>query len=236
MQINEAIILAGGLGTRLRSAVPDLPKCMAPVAGRPFLAYLIDYFTRKGIEKFIFSLGYKHEVIESFLESNYPTLPKEYAVEHEPLGTGGAIKLACGLASASDLLILNGDTYFGIDNVQLSNFHASNRADCSLALKPMQKFDRYGVVDLHADNMVKSFKEKQYYDQGLINGGVYALNRSSFLQQDLPTKFSFEKEYLESAKHRLFGLVQDDYFIDIGIPADYDRAQTELVDAVNERK
>lgn len=222
----ECIILAGGLGTRLRSAVPNLPKCMAPVAGKPFLAYVIDYFHKQGIQQFIFSLGYMHEVIEQFLQAQYPQLDIQTTIEKEPLGTGGAIKLACGKARQKDVLVLNGDTIFTIRLNQLAAFHTSHAADCTLSLKPMQHFDRYGVVELAADQTIKDFREKQYYEAGYINGGVYALNVASFLQEPLPEKFSFEKDYLERRYHqrKMYGLVQDAYFIDIGIPADYEKA------------
>jgi D-glycero-alpha-D-manno-heptose 1-phosphate guanylyltransferase len=226
----ECIVLAGGLGTRLRSAVPDLPKCMAPVAGRPFLSHVIDYFRQQGVDRFIFSLGYMHEVIEAFLSVQYPTLAVQYSIEEEPLGTGGAIKLACNKATQKDVLILNGDTIFKIQLNQLSAFHSSKAANCTLALKPMQDFDRYGVVELAADHAVQNFREKQYYASGYINGGVYMLDVPSFLQESLPEKFSFEKDYLEKRypAGKIYGLVQDEYFIDIGIPEDYERANIEL--------
>ncbi|WP_208420121.1 nucleotidyltransferase family protein [Paraflavitalea devenefica] len=228
--IKECIILAGGLGTRLRSAVPDLPKCMAPVAGRPFLSYVIDYFHQQGIERFIFSLGYMHEAIETFLHTQYPDLNVACTIEEEPLGTGGAIKLACSKALQRDVLVLNGDTIFTIQLEQLSAFHYSHAADCTLSLKPMQQFDRYGVVELATDQHISSFREKQYYDAGYINGGVYALQVPSFLQEGLPAKFSFEKDYLEKlyAQRKIYGVVQDEYFIDIGIPADYEKANREF--------
>src|SRR4051794_16872574 len=110
--VKEAIVLAGGLGTRLREAVPDLPKCMAPVAGRPFLSWVIDHLRMQGIERFIFSLGYKAEMIEAYLQKNYPTLDYTSVVEEEPLGTGGAIQLAIHRSGAENLLIANGDTLF----------------------------------------------------------------------------------------------------------------------------
>jgi D-glycero-alpha-D-manno-heptose 1-phosphate guanylyltransferase len=229
--IKECIILAGGLGTRLRSAVPDLPKCMAPVAGKPFLSYVIDYFKQQGIERFIFSLGYKHEAIESFLQSRYPGLSIAVAIEEEPLGTGGAIKLACAKALEQNVLILNGDTIFTIQLDQLATFHTSHKADCTLSLKPLQHFDRYGVVELAADQSINSFLEKQYYASGLINGGVYTLQVSSFLQESFPDKFSFEKDYLEKLyrQRNMYGVVQDQYFIDIGIPEDYEKANREFI-------
>src|SRR6201990_1043710 len=107
--IREAIILAGGLGTRLRDAVPDLPKCMAPVAGRPFLFYVINALRMQGIEQFIFSLGYKHEIIEAYLADQFASLDYQCTIETEPLGTGGAIKLACSKATEKNVVIANGD-------------------------------------------------------------------------------------------------------------------------------
>ena len=228
--IKEAIILAGGLGTRLRTVVSDLPKCMAPVAGKPFLFFVIEYLKKQGVDQFIFSLGYKSEMIIDYLNEQYPNLHKQYSIEEEPLGTGGAVKQACSFATEKNVLILNGDTLFKIDVEELSAFHNQCGADCTLSLKPMQDFDRYGVVELDHDHSIASFNEKQKYRNGLINGGVYALNTAGFLQEELPQKFSFEKDYLEQYfdKRKMVGLVQDEYFIDIGIPEDYERAQKEL--------
>lgn len=226
----EAIILAGGLGTRLRSAVPDLPKCMAPVAGKPFLHFVIDYLQRSGVDRFVFSLGYLHEVIETFVQENYPAMDCDFSIESEPLGTGGAIKHACGKATSENVLVLNGDTMYTINPLKLLDFHQQQHAACTLSLKPMQQFDRYGVVEIDKENHIRSFREKQFYEQGLINGGVYALNVMRFLSLDLPAKFSFEKDYLEKYvnSEKMMGLVMDKYFIDIGIPEDFNRANLEF--------
>lgn len=233
--IKQAIILAGGLGTRLRSVVSDVPKCMALVNGRPFLHYLIQLLEKNGIEDFIFSLGYLNELIETYLRENYSSLSYSISLETEPLGTGGAIRLACSTMSEQNVLVCNGDTFFKIDVDLLDKFHKEKNAECTLCLKPMENFDRYGVVELNTDQSVKSFKEKDFYTKGLINGGVYVLDVSRFLKNELPEKFSFEKEYLEKnvqsdkSKSRLFGLIQDAYFIDIGIPEDYNKAQKDFV-------
>lgn len=228
--MKEAIILAGGLGTRLRDAVPDLPKCMAPVAGRPFLFYVINYLRSQGIEKFIFSLGYKYEVIEDYLHAHFGTLTYQTVIEEEPLGTGGAIQLALTKATEKNVVVTNGDTLFNVNIQEAAHFHLHQQAACTLVLKPMQHFDRYGVVELGKDNLVSKFNEKQYYTEGTINGGLYILNVASFLEEEFPDKFSFEKNYLESlyTQRRMYGQVQDAYFIDIGIPEDFQRAQTEL--------
>lgn len=230
MSITQSIILAGGLGTRLRSAVSELPKCMAPVNGKPFLAFVVDHLKKEGISKFIFSVGYKHEAIVEFVNKEYGSSGIDFSIEEEPLGTGGAIKLACKKSSHQNVLVVNGDTLFKVKLDSLNSFHEKNNADCTLSLKPMQNFDRYGVVELNKDNSIRDFKEKKYYENGLINGGIYALNVPNFLKEELPDKFSFEKDYLEKNvnQRKLFGVIQDDYFIDIGIPEDYERAKREL--------
>ena len=175
-----------------------------------------------------------HEMIEDFLKENYQELNYTISLEEEPLGTGGAIQLACTKTSQKNVLICNGDTLYKIDCHTLSKFHEEKNAACTLSLKPMTHFDRYGVVELNEDHSIKSFKEKQFYESGLINGGVYALNVNKFVKEYLPAKFSFEKDYLEknvgskNQKASLFGQVQDEYFIDIGIPQDYERAQKEF--------
>ncbi len=233
--IKEAIILAGGFGTRLRSVVSDQPKCMAPVNGKPFLFYLINFLQAGGVEKFILSVGYLHESIEDYLQENYSPLDYKISLESEPLGTGGAIKLACEKSVEQNVLACNGDTLFKINLRELTDFHKTKNSACSLSLKPMENFDRYGIVELNENDSIKSFKEKKFYTSGLINGGVYALNVGSFKNENLPEKFSFEKDYLEknvsstSNPQKLFGIVQDKYFIDIGIPEDYERAQKELI-------
>ena len=226
----QAIVLAGGLGTRLRSVVSDLPKCMAPVAGRPFLFYVINWLRLKGVEKFIFSLGYKHEIIEKYLNDQFSTLNYQCSIEEEPLGTGGAIQLACQKATEKNVIVVNGDTLFKINGKEVFNFHIEHVAECTLALKPMNDFDRYGVVELNNNAVVSNFKEKQFYESGLINGGVYVLNVENFLAKKFPAKFSFEKDYLEQyyRQGKIGAIVQDNYFIDIGIPEDYSRVQEEL--------
>jgi len=225
--INECIILAGGLGTRLRNAVPNLPKCMAPVAGRPFVTWVVDYLVQQGISHFIFSLGYRHEDITDYFSNHYNQLNISWSIEAEPLGTGGAIKLACSKAKGDNVIIVNGDTFFRVNMATLAAFHEQHEAHCTLCLRPMQQFDRYGVVEINeTTHAVQSFREKQFYKEGLINGGVYALNIPAFMSENLPEKFSFEKDYLEKfyTARRMYGLVQDGYFIDIGIPEDYEKA------------
>ena len=228
--MKEAIILAGGLGTRLRSVVADLPKCMAPVNGKPFLAYVIAYLKKQGIEHFIFSLGYMNEPIIDFLKHDFPRLHFTASIEDEPLGTGGAIKQAITFAEGENVLVTNGDTLFETNVDSVEKFHHKMQAECTLSLKPMKNFERYGVVETDDTGRITSFKEKQYYAAGLINGGLYILNKRAFLGKDLPVKFSFEKDYLEKffSSGKMYATAQDEYFIDIGIPEDFQKAQREF--------
>jgi D-glycero-alpha-D-manno-heptose 1-phosphate guanylyltransferase len=228
--INEVIILAGGLGTRLKPVLSDLPKSLAPVAGRPFLAYLLDFAKKQGIDKFIFALGYKTELIETFVRQYLPGGSYIFSVEEEPLGTGGALYKACQQVTGLSTLVFNADSFFGVSLLHLSIIHELRRAACTLALKPMKNFDRYGAVELD-NQIITGFTEKKYHATGLINGGIYALSKEAFLKKKFPPVFSFEQDYLqkEYTNRDIYGLVSDQYFIDIGVPEDYQLAQRELI-------
>ena len=228
--INECIILAGGEGKRLQSVFPNQAKCMAPVNGNPLLYYIIEHLINQEIEKFIFALGYKSKSVIDYLNEQYPKINIQFSVEELPLGTGGALKKACEKAKQKTVLVVNGDTLFSIDVNKLIAFNSMCGADCTLSLKPMQNFERYGTVELAADYSIITFTEKQYTKSGLINGGVYAMHVPNFLKEDLPVQFSFEKDYLENyySKRKMYGMVQDEYFIDIGTPEDYENAKVEL--------
>lgn len=226
----ECIVLAGGLGTRLRGAIGDFPKCMAPVNGKPFLHYIFTYLQQQGCKRVILSLGYKHEVITEWLkEHNWP-FEISHVIEHEPLGTGGGIQLAMREAKEENVAVLNGDTMFQADLDDMLAFQKHMGAEASLALKEMKDFDRYGVVKLDNRYVITQFEEKQQRESGLINGGVYIINKKSFLDKGLPEKFSFEKDYLEAfvSEGKLYGYKNDGYFIDIGIPQDYEQAQEDF--------
>jgi D-glycero-alpha-D-manno-heptose 1-phosphate guanylyltransferase len=230
MSTTTAIVLAGGLGTRLRSVVSELPKCMAPVNGRPFIDYVIRYLLQYKINRFVFSVGYKADAIIHHIQTNYPDLDVHFAIEEEPLGTGGAIHFALQYVQDENTFILNGDTIFEADLFAMEAMHLSTQADCTLVLKLMRDFDRYGVVTIDSAGKVTGFQEKKYYDAGLINGGIYLFNKNKFLQKEFPPIFSFEKNYLETffSIDSIYGFESNAFFIDIGIPEDYERAQTLL--------
>jgi len=218
----EAIVLAGGLGTRLRTVISEIPKPMAPIDEKPFLEYILKYLSNNGIKKIILSVGYKWEVIKEYFGEKYKDIELVYNIEKEQLGTGGAIKDSLKLTNRDEIYVLNGDTFFDID---LSKMKIEDNL-VEIALKEMKDFDRYGVVEIDENKYIKNFKEKTYYKHGLINGGIYLLKREIFDDFNLPKKFSFEK-FLEDNFQNLKakGKVFNNYFIDIGIPEDYEKAK-----------
>jgi D-glycero-alpha-D-manno-heptose 1-phosphate guanylyltransferase len=232
MKLRELMILSGGSGTRIREQIPGIPKTLAPIGNKTFIDYLLRYHIKNGIDRFIFCLGQFQEQMIGHLEKNHPELEKVYVCEPLPLGTGGAIKNALPQTRDNTVLVVNGDTYFAIQTGKAAAFHHMCGAECTLILKSMNDVQRYGRVELGNDYRVRGFEEKGNKKQGLINGGAYILNKKMFLENTLPDRFSFEKEYLENrfGSRRIFGVKQDGYFIDIGIPDDLARAQTEIID------
>ncbi len=228
---HETIVLAGGLGTRLRGVIGEIPKCMAPVGGQPFLHWLFRYLEQQGCARAVLSLGYRHEVVLDWLEGKAFPFAVDCVIEQEPLGTGGGMALALGACTAGNVAVVNGDTLFNASFQSLLQTHENTGAETTLALKPMRDFDRYGTVQTDAQHSVIAFEEKGPRAEGLINGGIYVVKREQFLLRNLPPRFSLEKEYLEPAvlgKGILSAHVDNGYFIDIGVPQDYERAQTEV--------
>jgi D-glycero-alpha-D-manno-heptose 1-phosphate guanylyltransferase len=223
----KAVVLAGGLGTRLRERVPELPKPMAPVAGRPFLEYLLDRLVKGGVREICLSVGYRSEAVMAHFGHAYRGAAIRYAVEAEPLGTGGAIAHAA--QGADPVLVLNGDTLLDIDYGALLRWYAEASARVAMVLRAVPDVARYGSV-LVADGRVSGFLEKGRGGPGLINAGVYIVQPEVFAAFGLSGKFSFEADLLQAHCAALSprAWVADAYFIDIGVPEDYDRAQHEL--------
>ncbi len=236
--VNTALILCGGLGTRLRQVVPDVPKPMASVAGRPFLEHILLYWHKQGIHRFILSTGYKGDVIRRHFGSSWGGTTIEYVYEDSPLGTGGALAYALRsgvFAADAEALLLNGDTWFCASLAILQRDAAALGGSAMLmALLSVEDASRYGSVTLDAQGRVKGFEEKRQ-GSGLINAGCYLFRPSETLQEfrNMPDAFSLEKDALPymAEQGKLAASIQQADFIDIGIPEDYARSQYMLAAA-----
>lgn len=226
----QAIILVGGFGTRLQSVVPDVPKPMAPIQDKPFLAYLLDMLHAQGVRHVIFSVHYLREIIEQYFKNQYRDITIHYAVESTPLGTGGAMKHAMQYVNpAQPVWVLNGDTYVEFDAQAMWSAHQAHAASLTMALRQVSDCARYGKVVVHEETII-GFAEKGEAGFGLINAGVYLLNPAIFDLYPLPQQFSFEQDFMIPHVQTLkpTAYLADGYFIDIGIPEDYARAFTDL--------
>jgi len=227
-----AIVLAGGFGTRLKSVVQDLPKPMAPINEQPFLEHLLSWLSKAGITTVVLATGYKGRLIEEHFGDHHNDLNILYSQEHVPLGTGGAVQRALKRVNSSDpVWVLNGDTFFNCDLTAIAVAHREATADVTLALCSVDPADRYGLVDLDEEHLIRRFREKQIGAAGLINAGVYLLDPEALQRFDFPESFSLERDFFEQhlLDLRLVGSPQAGYFIDIGVPEDYARAQKELL-------
>lgn len=226
----QAIVLAGGFGTRLKHVVSDVPKPMAPVADRPFLAYLLDYLISHGVDEVMLSVHHMRKQIMDYFGDTYTGVRVSYAIEEEPLGTGGGIRFAMEqLAPNKPVLALNGDSVVMLDHSKLYARHIQGAAPATLALRKVEDCSRYGQVKTEG-NAITEFNASGEAGPGYINAGVYVLEPDVFERFDLPKSFSIEHD-LFGAHVRELGLGHfpvDDYFIDIGVPEDYARAQKEL--------
>lgn len=229
MSNKEAIVLAGGLGTRMQGVLHDVPKCMALVKGVPFLTYVLLYLEKQSISKVILSVGYLKDQIINNYGSNFKSMVIEYAVETEPLGTGGAVKNAFDLCSLDECFVINGDTYFVPDLVEMENLHQHMNSTVTIATKHVDNSGRYGLVLTDQNGRITEFREKDPVSgNGWINGGIYLINKHSLAGK--PMKFSLEKDFLaiSCAAIPMFSYQTEAFFLDMGIPEDYTRAQTLL--------
>lgn len=230
--IKSAIILAGGFGTRLKSVVSDLPKPMAPVNGKPFLDYQFSYLNHYGVQQLIISTGHLGEKIKDYYGNSFKDMKLFYSHEETPMGTGGGIRLAMEACEGKNVLVLNGDSFFDVNLNLFYNQHNSFHSDCSLALREVNNASRYGTLKLGDMGVIKAFREKTGEEKpGIINGGVYIIKRELFLNKtEANVPFSIEKDFYEKKINELnmFGFTHNGYFIDIGIPEDYARAQDEF--------
>ena len=232
----QAVLLAGGLGTRLRSVVSDRPKPMALVDGKPFMEYVIMQLKKYGIDEIIFAVGYKGSMVEEYFKDGRELGVKvSYAYEEELLGTAGAIKNGGKLVTDDRFFVLNADTFYQMDYSRLTKLAGEQGLDMALVLRRVEDVSRYGRAELDGDGRLVSFNEKTEEKRpGTINGGVYLMRRE--LLAEIPDgKVSLENEMIPKwlGEHRaLGGFVNDGYFIDIGIPEDYLKFRQDVEEGV----
>jgi D-glycero-alpha-D-manno-heptose 1-phosphate guanylyltransferase len=223
----QAIVLAGGLGTRLRSVVPDLPKPMAPVAGRPFLAHVLDALVEAGFEAAVLAVGYRYEAIRDHFGDTYRDLVLRYSVETSPLGTGGALRLALDQVGADPVFVLNGDTWLELDYRAMLAAHHAAGARLSVAVCEVPDMARYGSLELR-EGRIHGLREKGECGPGCINAGTYLIAADLIRRIPPGRPYSFEQELLMPlvAEIKPLAFMTRGLFIDIGVPEDYTRAQT----------
>lgn len=229
--IREAIVLAGGLGTRLQPIVRDIPKSMAIINGRPFLEYLLDHLDSCGIEHVVLSTGYKSEYIRDHFQDQYRSISLKYVMEEIPLGTGGGIRRAFDQIKGEDAFVLNGDSLFLTDLESMYRFHKSSDTLITIALSFRDNIERYGSVEMDHLHRIINFREKGAHSgAGYINGGVYILNKHLLKSELFPDRFSIEKDCFEEYFRtvEMLGFPSEAYFLDIGIPSDYEKAKDEF--------
>ena len=225
----EAIILAGGFGTRLAARLDGVPKPMAPVAGRPFLEILLTQLQRAGCTRVVLSVGHLHRVIQDRFGASFSGMRVDYAIESAPLGTGGAIRLALKEIGEEAALVLNGDTFLQADYAEMMRFHGAEGAAVTVAVVRQPDIARYGGVAVEGRRIV-DFEEKGRSGPGLISAGAYVLATNLAWPPTLEEKFSIERDFFapEIARLRPAAYIVDGFFLDIGVPEDLDRAQMEL--------
>jgi D-glycero-alpha-D-manno-heptose 1-phosphate guanylyltransferase len=225
-----AVVLAGGLGTRIRAVADGLPKPMLSVCGRPFIEYILDLLIHAGVPSIHLAVSYRRQAIQSHFGTSYRGTRLLYSIEDQPLGTGGAILKCYREHQLRTALVLNGDTLFQVDLDGMVTAHRRANSRITIALRQVSDTSRYGAVTCDSDHRISTFQEKGSAHSGLINGGVYLVDRSAIEDTVLPARFSFERDFIQNNVEALrpLGFISDGYFIDIGIPEDLARARMEI--------
>ena len=231
MNLTEAIILAEGAKSESKSQDKDVPKSMTPINGRPFLEYILDDLIKNKIERVIFSITSNSKSIAYHFGDRYKNCELVYIYEEDPLGTGGAIKTAIKSVNGEHVLVTNSDSIFITDIQGQFVFHQNREADVTLGVKAMSDSHRYRTVIADNNSRIHNFREKESASNGLINTGVYIFNVKVFTSIDFPQTFSLVKDYFQThtKESKFYGYQSDGYFLDIGIPEDFAKAQEEFL-------
>ncbi len=224
----EAIILAGGLGTRLRSVIDNVPKPMADINSKPFLCFILENLYQYGFRKIILSIGYKGDLIVNYFGTNYKGVEIVYVMDEIPLGTGGAIKKSMQYIVEDHAFIINGDTFCDIKFSELEDMWCKSYKNIMTVVKKSSTL-RFGKVKV-SEGYVLEMHEKNSTGSGLINAGCYVLSKIIFENSNGIQRGSFETGLLAKliSNHEVLAYIHSGEFIDIGIPEDYAKAQVLL--------
>jgi D-glycero-alpha-D-manno-heptose 1-phosphate guanylyltransferase len=228
--VRNAVLLAGGLGTRLETVSGGLPKPLIPVGGRPFIEYVLDGLLNAGCDRVVIAASYKWQLLRDHFGDRYKQCAVDWSIENERLGTGGAIRQAFEVFNLEAAFVLNADTLFRVDLVELEFQHRKSGAEVTVALREVSDVARFGEVVVDASGRITLFSEKGRSGPGLINGGVYLIDGKVWSGMKAANAFSFERDFLQknAALGKFYGFTSREYFIDIGVPEDLERARREL--------
>lgn len=224
----EVVVLAGGQGTRLSALVCDVPKPMAGIAGKPFLWWLLTRLHQQSVGHVILATGYKSQAIQGYFGEAFNGIRISYSVETEPLGTGGAIKLALAQAREPHVIVLNGDTYADADLREMMHPFEAPGVDLAVAVARSDEVARYGAINIdEASRILTGFHEKEGSPGGYVNAGIYCLRRDLFFRYPVPDTFSFERDFMPKYLSLLKPVAVTGVraFVDIGTPGDFALAQ-----------
>ncbi|HQP10203.1 MAG TPA: nucleotidyltransferase family protein [Candidatus Omnitrophota bacterium] len=223
----DCVILCGGLGTRLRTAVKDVPKVMAQVNGRPFLDLIIEHLKGQGVDRIVLCTGYQADLVESYYREHYFGLTIDFSRENQPLGTGGALKNAHPVIFSDPFLVFNGDSFLPVDLEAFLDFHQKNDALVSILASPAGQSADFGTLEIDRSGQVISFREKiQEAKEPLVNAGIYCFDGTIFEYMPEEERFSLENDFFPSLiGEKFYGYRTDKKFMDIGTPERYQAAK-----------
>ena len=223
-----AVILCGGKGTRLSPIIADRPKALAKINNVPFIFYLLEQLEESGINKVVLCTGYLGNLIVDAVGLKYKQLDVMYSEEQSALGTGGALRNCIGYVLTDYAIVMNGDSYTDFDIQHLFAWHQEKKAVVSLVAVKVPEVERYGSIGINSHQQITEFFEKKKeveFSSGLVNAGIYMMDRNEIGKLPGNKSFSFEQEYLPSIVGRnLFGFQSNGRFIDIGTPASFHSA------------
>jgi len=226
----DCVILCGGLGKRLQSIVHDVPKVMAQVDGRPFLDLIIEFLKSQNIKRIVLCTGHKADLIENYYREQDFGLMIDFSTEHEPLGTGGALKNAHEVILSDPFFVLNGDSFLSVDLQAFLDFHMEKKSIASMLVTEVNDSKDFGNLEIDENQQVVDFREKGIgTKKQLVNAGIYCFSQTVFSCMPELKKFSLENDFFPKLiGNKFYGYCTDKEFMDIGTPERYESVKQKL--------